>query len=164
MAQQNSSQRESLAARIASLAEESAAEIGLEIVHVEITGTNRAILRVFIDKPGGVGLEDCERFSRRFSIQLDVEDWIPFSYVLEVSSPGLDRPLVKERDFRRFAGRRATVRTRGPIHGQRNFKGVILGSEQGTLFFEVDRERRIEIALEEVEKANLVADLEGDGK
>jgi len=164
MAQPKLSQRESLEARISSLAEDAAAALGFEIVHVEIAGGNRAIVRVFIDRPGGVRLDDCERFSRRFSVLLDVEDWISFSYVLEVSSPGLNRPLVKEADFRRFAGKVAKVRTKGPLEGQRNFKGVILGTENGKLALEVDRKRRIEIALGEIEKANLVADAPGDGK
>jgi len=88
--------KESLEARIDALAAQTAAAIGMEVVLVEIKGGgNRSILRVLIDQPGGVSLDDCERFSKRFSVLLDVEDRIPFSYVLEVSSPGLDRPLIK---------------------------------------------------------------------
>ena len=81
------SERENLAARIQDFAEQLAASMGLEIVLVEIKGGgNRPIVRAYIDKPGGVAIADCERFSKRLSVLLDVEDWIPFSYTLEVSS------------------------------------------------------------------------------
>jgi ribosome maturation factor RimP len=153
-------QRQSLEARIAELAEQIAASMGMEIVLVEIKGDgNHSLVRTFIDKPGGVSLDDCERFSRRFSVSLDVEDWIPFSYVLEVSSPGVNRPLVKEADYQRFSGKNAKVRTRLPIEGQRNFKGKIVGVTEGRLELEVTPGKRIEIALMDIEKANLMADL-----
>jgi ribosome maturation factor RimP len=159
MAQQGLNWRESLEARIAGLAEQVAASLELEVVLVEIKGGgNRSIVRTFIDKPGGVSLNDCERFSKRFSVVLDVEDCIPSSYLLEVSSPGLDRPLAKEADFKRFAGRKARVRTRLPVEGERNFKGRILEVAQGRIGLEVAPGRRIEISLSDIEKANLVAD------
>ena len=153
-------QRQSLETRIIKLAEKVAAAMGMEIVLLEIKGDgNHSIVRTFIDQPGGVSLDDCERFSRRFSISLDVEDWIPFSYVLEVSSPGVNRPLVKESDFQRFCGKNAKVRTRLPIEGQRNFKGKIVGIMEGRLGLEVAPGKQIEIALTDIEKANLMADL-----
>jgi ribosome maturation factor RimP len=154
------SQRENLAARIQDFAEQLAASMGLEIVLVEIKGgSNRSIVRTYIDKPGGVTIVDCERFSKRMSVLLDVEDWIPLSYTLEVSSPGLDRPLVKETDFQRFAGRSARLRTRGPIGGQRNFRGKILGAVSGKVGIEVAPGRRVDIAVEEIEKANLIMEI-----
>jgi ribosome maturation factor RimP len=153
-------QRESLEARIISLAEQAAASMGMEVVLVEIKGGgNRSIVRTFIDQPGGISLNDCERFSKRFSVLLDVEDWIPFSYVLEVSSPGLDRPLVKEGDFRRFVGREVRMRTRVPAAGQRNFRGRILSVTEGRLMLELAEGKNIEIVLTDVEKANLVAEI-----
>ena len=152
--------KESLEARLNALAAQTAATMGMEVVLVEIKGGgNRSIVRVFIDQPGGVSLEDCERFSKRFSILLDVEDWISFSYVLEVSSPGLDRPLIKEVDFERFAGRNAKIRTRLPLEGQRSFKGKILKTSQGRVIGELDHGRQVEISITEIEKANLVAEL-----
>ncbi len=160
MAQQDSNWRGSLEARVTILAEQVAASMGMEVVLVEIKGGgNRSIVRAFIDQPGGVSLNDCERFSKRFSVELDVEDCIPFSYILEVSSPGLDRPLVKEGDFRRFAGQTAKVRMRFPVDGQRSFKGKILGVDQGRVGLEVEPGKRIEIALSDIEKANLVAEI-----
>jgi ribosome maturation factor RimP len=153
-------QRESLEARIAALADQAAASMGMEVVLVEIKGGgNRSIVRTFIDQPGGISLSDCQRFSKRFSVLLDVEDWIPFSYFLEVSSPGLDRPLVKEVDFRRFAGREAKVRTRIPATGQRNFRGRILGVTDGRLLLELAEGKNVEIVLTDIEKANLVAEI-----
>ena len=120
----DSNQRESLEASITTLAEQVAASLGMEIIRAEIKGGGgRSIVRIFIDQPGGISLNDCERFSKQFSVLLDVEDLIPSSYTLEVSSPGLDRPLVKEADFRRFKGKKAKVRTRTPIEGQKRLQG-----------------------------------------
>ena len=159
MARQDLNWRESLEARVALLAEQVAGSMGMEVVLVEIKGGGRrSVVRAFIDKPEGVTLNDCERFSKRLSVLLDVEDWIDFSYVLEVSSPGLDRPMVKEADYRRFCGRRARVRTRLPVEGQRNFKGTILGVTEGRIALEVAAGKQIEIALSNVDKANLVAE------
>ncbi len=113
------------------LAEQVAASMGMEVVLVEIKGGgNRSIVRTFIDQPGGISLSDCERFSKRLSVLLDVEDWIPFSYVLEVSSPGLDRPLVKEARFQRGFRRKVRRCARGsPVEGQKNFTGQDPGRE-----------------------------------
>ncbi len=153
-------QRQSLESRITALAEQIAASMGMEVVLVEVKGDgSRSVVRTFIDQPAGISLDDCERFSRRLSVSLDVEDWIPFSYVLEVSSPGLNRPLVKEADFQRFRGRDAKVRTRVPLEGQRNFRGKIVSVTEGRLELEVAPGKQIGIALMDIEKASLIADL-----
>ena len=153
-------QRRSMEARVTELAQEIAESMGMEIVLVEIKGDgNHSVVRTFIDQPAGISLDDCERFSKRFSVSLDVEDCIPFSYVLEVSSPGVNRPLVREADYERFCGKNAKVRTRSPIEGQKNFKGKIVGVTEGRLKLEVAPGKQIEIALGDVEKANLMADL-----
>jgi ribosome maturation factor RimP len=160
MAVSDLDQRTSLETRIVELAGQVAESMGMEVVLVEIKGGgNQAIVRAFIDRPGGVSLDDCERFSKRFSVSLDVEDWIPFSYVLEVSSPGINRPLIKESDFQRFCGQNAKVRTKIPIEGQRNFKGRIAGVTEGRLALEIMPGKQIGIALTEIEKASLIADL-----
>lgn len=146
--------------RIAELADQVAESMGMEVVLIEIKGDgNRSVVRAFIDQPSGISLDDCERFSKRFSVLLDVEDWIPFSYVLEVSSPGVNRPLVREADFQRFCGKNAKVCTRLPIEGQRNFKGKILGVAEGRLELEVAPGKQVGIALMDIEKASLAADL-----
>jgi len=160
MAVSDNDERQILKAKITGLAEEIGAALGMEIVLVEIKGEGgHSIVRTYIDKPGGVTLEDCERFSKRFSVALDVEDWIPFHYILEVSSPGVNRPLVKESDFRRFCGRNAKVRTRLPIAGQRNFKGRIADVTEGRLELEVAPGKQVEIAQTVIEKANLLPEL-----
>ena len=160
MAVSDLNQRESLESRITELASQVAASMGMEVVLVELKGDgNRSVVRAFIDQPSGISLDDCERFSRRFSISLDVEDWIPSSYTLEVSSPGINRPLVKESDFKRFCGENAKVRTRLPLEGQRHFKGKILGVTEGRLELEVAPGKKVGIALVDIEKANLNMDL-----
>ena len=142
------------------MAEQVAASMEMEVVLVEIKGSGkRSVVRTFIDHPGGVSLDDCERFSRRLSISLDVEDWIPSSYTLEVSSPGINRPLVKESDFKRFCGKDATVRTRTPIDGRKNFRGRIADVAVGRLELEISPGDTVKIALMDIEKANLIGDL-----
>ena len=160
MAVSDMHQRQSLEKRVAELANQVADSLRMEVVLVEIKGDgNRSLVRTFIDQPAGISLDDCERFSRRLSVLLDVEDWIPFSYTLEVSSPGVNRPLVKESDFKRFCGQNAKVRTRLPFEGQRNFKGKIIGVTEGRLALEVAPGKQIGIALVDIEKASLAADL-----
>ena len=160
MAVSDSNQHQSLETRITKLAEQVAASMGMEVILVEVKGDgNRTVVRTFIDQPRGITLDDCERFSKRFSVSLDVEDWIPSGYTLEVSSPGVNRPLVKESDFKRFAGQNAKVRTRLPLEGQRNFKGTIIGVIEGRLELEVAPGKQIGIALMDIEKANLIAEL-----
>jgi ribosome maturation factor RimP len=156
----DSGRRQSLTARIIEMAEQVAASMGMEVVLVEIKGGGKkSVVRTFIDQPGGISLDDCERFSRRLSVSLDVEDWIPFSYTLEVSSPGINRPLVKESDFKRFCGKDATVRTRTPIDGRKNFKGRIADVAVGRLELEISPGDTVKIALMDIEKANLIGDL-----
>jgi ribosome maturation factor RimP len=154
------SRQESLESRVTELAEQIAASMGMELVLIEIKGSgNQTVVRAFIDQPTGISLGDCERFSKRFSVSLDVEDWIPTRYTLEVSSPGVNRPLAKEADFLKFCGKNAKVRTRLPIEGQRNFKGQIVGVTEGRLALEVAPGKQIEIVLMDIEKASLIADL-----
>jgi ribosome maturation factor RimP len=160
MIRSDQNEREAVRVRVAALAEELASSMGMEIVLLEIKGSGgRSVVRAYIDQPGGIMLKDCERFSKRFSVLLDVEDTVTFSYVLEVSSPGLDRPLVKEEHFVRFAGKKAKVRMRFPITGQRNFMGRILGVAGGRLQLETAEGVQKELPLTEIEKANLVAEI-----
>lgn len=145
--------------KIASLAERVAAATGTEVVLVELKVGGRSVVRVFIDKPGGVSLADCERFSKRLSVMLDVEDFLPFRYTLEVSSPGLDRPLTREEDFRRFAGRKARVRLRASAAGRRILEGTILGAAGGRIRFELSSGEQVEVAVPDIERANLVVEI-----
>ncbi|MBM3357961.1 MAG: ribosome maturation factor RimP [Betaproteobacteria bacterium] len=134
------------------LLENTVAGMGFELADLERSAKGR-LLRLYIDKPGGVGVDDCAAVSRQVSRVLAVEH-VDYER-LEVSSPGLDRRLKKERDFVRFAGQRARVRTRVPIDGQRNFTGVVREAGAGTLRLEVDG-RVVSLELGNVESARLV--------
>ncbi len=130
-------------------------EEGLELVGVEFRRERSGwVLRVYIDKEGGVTLGDCVRVSRELGELLDVEDFIPYSYHLEVSSPGINRPLRKREDFERFRGEWAKVRVSEPIQGRRNFRGRIVGCEGEELLLSVE-EKVLEIPLSNIVKANL---------
>ncbi len=152
------------------IAERVAASSGLEVVDVEFRGGGgkARMLRVYIDKPGGVTHEDCALFSNEFGTILDVEEVVPGgAYTLEVSSPGLDRKLSKAADFERFVGSRVKLMTREPIAGNRFFEGKLESFHDGRLELALSTgkkkklagERRVEVALENVEKANLVPEL-----
>lgn len=130
--------------------------MGYELVDVQAANGGR-FLRLFIDKPGGVGVEDCAALSRQLSRVFEVEG-VDYDR-LEVSSPGLDRPLRKEADFARFAGQRADVRmrTRDPS-GRRRFTGVLRGAAGGRLSMDVDGQM-VQLALDDLERARLVPEL-----
>ena len=128
---------------------------GIELVDIEFKPEGgRWVLRLYIDTARGVTLGDCELVSRQIGALLDIKDPIVHRYVLEVSSPGINRVLRKERDFRMFAGSPVRIRTRRKLTGRRNFQGILEGMEDSTIILEVDG-ARVEIDLENVEKANL---------
>jgi ribosome maturation factor RimP len=129
---------------------------GLEVVHWETVGPrNNFVLRIFIDKPGGVNHGDCEIVSNQVGALLDLEDLIPNRYTLEVSSPGIERGLYKPADYERFSGSRVRVKTFEPIGGQRNFRGVLGGVENQSVILEADGIGRIDTPLEKIAKANI---------
>jgi ribosome maturation factor RimP len=151
----------SVEGRVREIASRAATERGLELVHVEVAGGAHApIVRVFIDKPGGVTHEDCSEVSRHMGTVLDVEDFISDAYTLEVSSPGLERGLYSLADYERFAGRLARAKTRGAIGGQRNFRGRIEGIEGEEILFDDRTSGPVRIPFAEIAKANLEIDVE----
>jgi ribosome maturation factor RimP len=124
--------QEEIIAKVKEFAEPLCLSEEMELVFVECNRESSGrIIRVYIDKPGGVTLNDCTRISRQLMDILDVNLNTNLSYNLEVSSPGYDRPLGKPEDFERFKGNTAKIRTSLPIEGQKNFKGVILGFFDG---------------------------------
>jgi ribosome maturation factor RimP len=132
------------------------AGMGYELVDLQASNGGR-LLRLFIDKPGGIGLEDCAAVSRQLSRVLEVEG-VDYDR-LEVSSPGLDRPLRKAGDFERFAGQKAEVRMRRKDEsGQRRFVGVLKGVADGRVNLELDG-KVVALALEDMERAKLVPEL-----
>ncbi len=131
-------------------------EQGMELVHIQYLSQQRSpLLRVYIDKPGGVTLEDCQTVSRQAGVLLDVEDLISDRYVLEVSSPGLDRPLFRMEDYLRFSGREVRLTTREKIDSRRRFKGFIQDLRDGIVQLSCqDKTYRIPFGV--ITKANLV--------
>ena len=131
---------------------------GVEIVDVEFVREHgRDILRVSIDKPGGVGLDDCQRLSEVLSDRLDEVDPIPGPYALEVSSPGVERPLRKRSDYQRFAGRKVQIRTFAPIDGRRNWQGTLVGCAGDEVELVVD-DVHVRLPFQMIARARLVAD------
>ena len=130
--------------------------LGFELVDVELMGgRHHKTLRVYIDGPQGVTVDDCADVSRQLSAILDVENPFPGAYTLEISSPGLDRPLVTPADFRRFQGATVKVRLSSPLDGRRNFTGRLLESSAEAIVVEVDNER-FTLRLDTIERARLV--------
>ena len=151
----------SVAERVQKLAEQTAIDHGLELVHAEVAGPEgHPIVRVFIDKPGGVTHDDCSDVSHHLGTVLDVEDFIHSAYTLEVSSPGIERGLYKPSDYERFAGNLAKIKTRSPIKNQRNFRGRIVGLADSEVIFEDNTSGRVRIPFGDIAKANLEIDVD----
>jgi len=132
--------------------------LGYELVEIEYQPNPKyGVLRIFIDQPEGIQLDDCQEVSNQVSALLDVEDPIPGHYNLEVSSPGLDRPLNKVEDFERFTGETVKIKTGMAIDGQRNFKGRLCGIEGDDITIEFDG-KQVSLPLASIEKARLVPD------
>ncbi len=141
--------------KVSKLAEEVADDYGVELVDVELLGSGRKMtLRVTIDAEGGVGLDSCQKVSRELEALLDVEDPISGSYTLEVGSPGLDRPLKKIDDFRRFVGKLAKVVTLDQVDGQNYFVGRIVDVSGDDIKLELEKGEMI-INFDNIKKANL---------
>ncbi len=151
----------SIEERVQAIAEKVAIDHGLELVHAEVAGPeNKPVVRIFIDKPAGITHEDCSEVSLHVGTILDVEDFIHSSYILEVSSPGLERGLYGPADYERFAGSLAKLKTRQPIEGQRNFRGRLIGLNGEDVVFEDRTSGRVIVPLHLIAKANLELDPE----
>lgn len=152
--------KEEILDKVRALAAPLAAQEGMELVDVELGGPGgRQTLRLFIDKPGGISLDDCSSVSRVVSAALDVEDPLQGSYDLEVSSPGLDRPLRTPEHFEKFAGQKVRVRTFGPVpecENRKTFVGLLKGYAEGKVIVDVDG-KLFQVPHAQVSKANLLA-------
>lgn len=141
--------------RLIALIEPLIGRLGYELVELEHgKGRGSAVVRLYIDRPGGVGIEDCERVSREVSALLDVEDPIPTAYTLEVSSPGFDRVLRTRGHFERFVGSRVFVELAAPRDGRRRYTGELVAVGDSGFVLEVDGER-VAVDFAEVAKARL---------
>ncbi len=141
---------------LAELLEPALGRMGYELADLEVRlGGDGGLVRVFIDKPDGIDLEDCEKVSLAVSALLDVEDPVPGKYNLEVSSPGLDRKLTKAEHFQRFMGEVVKVQMRFPIAGRRRFRGKLMSLDDENIVVEVDGES-YSLALATIDTARLV--------
>jgi ribosome maturation factor RimP len=146
--------------KIRQIAERVVTSEGLTLFDLELKGgRSNQLLRVYIDKREGVSHADCQLVSEQLSVILDVEDPIPGSYVLEVSSPGLDRQLVRPSDFIYFAGRRARLVLREPVGAQRVIEGKLAGFEDGRVRLDLGEAGVNEFELSNISKAKLVVEL-----
>jgi ribosome maturation factor RimP len=141
--------------RLADLLGPTIEALGYELVCIELVRAKSATVRIFIDKEGGVNLSDCERVSTQVSGVLDVEDPIADNYSLEVSSPGLDRPLVSIEHFQKYLGKPVKVQLERAVEGMRKFSGVISQVEDRVITFDVDG-NAIEVSFDQIARARLV--------
>lgn len=144
--------------RILTLIDPQASGLGMEIVRVRIMGGKRPLLQIMTEKAGGAptDVEDCARLSRAMSEVLDADDPITDRYTLEVSTPGIDRPLTRAQDFARWAGQAAKLELIRPLDNRRKFKGVITGEENGIVTLQLDDETELKAEIDEMAKASLI--------
>lgn len=142
--------------QVADLVEVVLEDMGIQLIDVEyLSIRGRWVLRLYIDKEGGVTIDDCARVSREIGDVIDVKDIISHEYVLEVSSPGLDRPLRKEKHIRDVIGMKIKVKMAVPVNERRNFTGLLKNFHEGDLILEIER-GEVSLPWRDVESANLV--------
>ena len=145
-----------VASKIEEIARRVAEPEHIEVVQVEVLGGgNNRVVRIFIDKPEGISHADCELVSQQAGTILDIEDVVPGHYTLEVSSPGLERKLLKIADYERFQGKKARITLREPVDNQRNWEGTLGGTREGLIRLEANGGKTLEVPFAQVEKANL---------
>lgn len=145
-----------IVSKIEAIAERVGQSEGIEIVEVELKGGGQnRFLRISIDKPEGVTHADCELISHQVGTILDVEDVVPGKYTLEVSSPGVERKLLKYQDFERFLGKKVVVTLKGPVENSRRWEGTLASCSAGLISLEAAEGKAIAFQFDQVEKANL---------
>lgn len=132
---------------------------GFELVNCSLSSIGRTkVIRVFIDAPNGISIDDCQKVSRQINAVLEVSDAFSGDYTLEVSSPGMDRALVKPEHYQRFLGSRVKIKLRHDMEGRRNFTGELISANAETISLQVDK-KIFELPLSNIEKANIVPNL-----
>jgi ribosome maturation factor RimP len=150
--------KEAVASKIEEVAQRVAESEGLELVEVEVKGGGggHRLIRIAIDKPAGVTHADCENVSQQVGTILDVEDLMPGGrYTLEVSSPGVERKLIKPQDYQRFQGKKASITLRQPLEGSKHWDGTLTGFQEGVITLELKPGKTIAFPIGEVLKAHL---------
>jgi len=132
--------------------------MGFELVRVAVLGRDRPTVQIMVDRADGttVSIEDCEMLGRHFSAVMNVEDPIPSAWTLEVSSPGIDRPLTRVKDWNRFAGHLARAETVAPVAGRKRFSGIVLGADDNAARMRLDDGTEVALPLADVRRAKLV--------
>ncbi len=148
--------------KVMKMAEEIAVSDGLELVHAEFVPDGKKwFLRLYIDREGGVTISDCTKLSRQLAVELDVEDVIPHAYVLEVSSPGINRIMGKIQDYKRFAGEKIQMKLRRPVEGHRKLTGVLKGMDANGNLVQLDCDGElINVPFSDIVRANLIRDID----
>ncbi|CAN5184586.1 ribosome maturation factor RimP [soil metagenome] len=158
-------EKEPIIERIRTIAGHAAAASDIELVHIDIGGTKRdVVVRIYIDKVGGVTLEDCSAISRDVEAVLDEEDFIPSRYVLEVSSPGIERELYSLGDYQKFSGQLIKLKTKETRDGQRTFVGELVGVDGDTITIDDRTKGLITFDYKDIDRANLKIDLSKEFK
>jgi len=148
--------RQPVAARVEEIAQRVVESEGMELVEVQVLGGgNNRLVRIAIDKPAGISHADCELVSQQVGTILDVEDVVPGRYTLEVSSPGVERKLLKPKDYERFQGKKVKVALREPVDGQRHWEGILARFEDGVIGLEANGGKSVQFRYDQIEKANL---------
>lgn len=151
--------RRAVEKQVEAMARQLADPMGLSVVDVELLRRGRqSVLRVVLDKPGGILLDECARLSEELSQMLDAADPIPGTYVLEVSSPGLERVLRRDEEYALFRGRRVAVHTYAPVQGQKRLEGVLLGLGGDAVHLDIDGQE-VRVPRQQVAKVHLVAEI-----
>ncbi len=146
-------------AELRALLEPAVTALGFELVGVEFIRAKQGVLRVYIDSEQGITVDDCKAVSHQVSGILDVEDPIRGQYTLEVSSPGLDRPLYQMKDFERFAGHEIAMQLTAAVNGRRKFQGTLMGLRDDQVVLQMGEEELV-VALDEIDRARLVPDFD----
>jgi len=147
-----------LDAKLATMVAPSLADMGFELVRVQVMGRERPTVQIMADRADGaqISIDDCEAISRAISAVLDVEDPIPGAWTLEVSSAGIDRPLTRIKDWNRFAGHQARAEVDVPVDGRKRFSGIVLGADENAARLRLDDGTEIALPVEHVRRAKLV--------
>ncbi len=156
--EQREPQNISLEARIAAIVEPSLVHMGYELVRVAVLGRDRPTVQIMVDRADGaaVSIDDCELLGRHFNSMMNVEDPIPGAWTLEISSPGIDRPLTRVKDWNRFAGHAARAEVVAPIDGRNRFYGVVLGADTTAARLRLDDGTEVALPLTDIRRAKLV--------
>ena len=151
-------QHTGLEARIAAFVEPSLTDMGFELVRVAVLGRDRPTVQIMVDRADGsaVSVEDCEHLGHHFSAMMNVEDPIPGPWSLELSSPGIDRPLTRVKDWNRFAGHLARIELAVPVDGRKRFSGIVLGADNTAARVRLDDASEVALPLRDVRRAKLV--------